>query len=72
MSKIISYKTCFTLRLDNKWEWYAVVWLTKRGMFADCIIKSPDGILFDSQADARKNMEIILKKFGIHKKMLTY
>lgn len=65
MTKFVSYKKCFCKRLDGKWDWDVPVWLTKAGMFADCVIKSPEGRLFDSQEDAAKNMDEVLKKLGI-------
>jgi hypothetical protein len=61
----MEYKRCFTKRLDGKWDWNVPVWQTPAGMFADCVIKSPEGKLFDSKKEAEKNMKKVLKKFEI-------
>lgn len=61
----IEHKKAFCKRLDGKWDWDVPVWLTKAGTFADCVIKSPEGKLFDTQKEAAENMKKVLTKLGI-------
>jgi hypothetical protein len=67
MTKFVEHKKCFCKRLDGKWTWDAPVWLTKAGMFANCVIKSPEGTTFDTQDEAHKNLLEVLGKLGIIK-----
>ena len=62
--KIPFHRKCFCHRLDGTWDWDAPVWLNP-GHFADCVIKSPSGTTFDTQEEALKNMNMVLKKLGI-------
>lgn len=68
MTKFVEHKKCFTKRLDGKWEWDAPVWLTKAGMFANCVIKSPAGKVFDTKKEAHANLLEVLRKLGIIKR----
>jgi len=65
MTKFITYKRCFCKRLDGRWEWETPVWLTKVGIFADCVIKSTVGKIFNTQEDAEKDMKKVFKKLRI-------
>ncbi len=68
MTKFVSHKKCLNKTLDGHWEWDAPVWLTKAGMFAECVIKSPEGKKFDTKEQAHENMVDVLKKLGIIKR----
>lgn len=67
MTKFVEYKRCFCKRLDGTWSWDAPVWLTKAGMFANCVIKSPEGTTFETQEKANENLLEVLTKLGIIK-----
>lgn len=64
MKQKIYHRKCFTKRLDRKWDWMVPVWVGE-GTFADCVIKSPEGKLFDSEDDAMVNLTGVLKKLKI-------
>lgn len=67
MTKFVTHRQCLNKCLDGRWDWAAPVWLTKVGMFANCVIKSPENSLFDTEEKARANMITILTKLGIVK-----
>ena len=67
MKKSITHKKCLVKRLDGRWEWDVLVWTTKMGIFADCIVTSPVGKSFETESEAKSNMNKILKKLGILK-----
>jgi hypothetical protein len=60
--KIVSYRITLTKELNGKYTWACPVWFTK-GFFADAWIKCTDS--FDSEKEARENMNTKLKLFGI-------
>jgi hypothetical protein len=65
MTKFVTYEKCFCKRLDEKWVWKAPIWFTKAGMFANCVLKSPEGKVFDTLEEAAKNMKEVLKQLGL-------
>ena len=52
-------------QLDGRWTWSVMVWTRKRTMFADCIIKSPEGETFADEGEATVNMNNVLGRLGI-------
>ena len=65
MKTTIQYNQCFTKTLEGKWTWMVPVWFSKVGMFADCVISSPEGKTFETQALATKHMAEVLGKLEI-------
>jgi len=68
MTKFIDYRKSFCKHLDGTWDWDVPVWLTKAGLFSNCIIKSSPGKTFATQKEAEDNMQEVLNKLGIKKK----
>lgn len=67
MKKSIDYRKSFRKNLDNKWTWETFVWVDG-AMYADCVIKSPIGTLFDTRDKAHENLLDVLWKIGMIKK----
>lgn len=65
--KVESFTKCYCKKLNGKWTWELVIWFTP-GMFADCVVKSPDGREFDDMNLADVNMNSIMNSMKIKRK----
>lgn len=59
-------KRCFRKRLDGGWDWSAPVFLSRAGMFAECVVQSPEGRSFNSKKEAEADLKEVFRKLKLN------